>query len=171
MLNATVARVYVNQVEVGSLPMDQYRRIVDDVNAEVHGDRRLYLAQAFNLVKCAYRVVTLILKLALILFLLVLISGTLVAPDEITWLVAAMRNATPAEVTHGMRVALFVYSGLSAFLVLLAATFIGHRFGYVNQFKDSSGARINLRIREILEVPADGDMGISFADGKSHHEQ
>jgi hypothetical protein len=163
MQNA-IARVYVNQVEVGSLPADQYRRIVDEVRSEVNGDLRLYLAQAFNLARCVARFVIFILEFVPFFCFLTLTLLALATPNALTSLLAAISQATPAEMTQGIRMALLVLGGGSTFAFLLVSLIAGHGFGYINQFSSNIGTRISLRIREILKVPADGDMMIKVRD-------
>jgi hypothetical protein len=56
---------------------------------------------------------------------------------------------------------------MSAFVGILSLAFTNYRYGYFNQFDDA----INHRIRELLEVPAEGNMKVNIVDDSIHHEQ
>lgn len=160
-----VFRVYVNQVEVGALPEQEYRAIVAAATHTVKDDRRLYLAQAFNLVGCIYRLAKGVALLMPLLLFFAGVAGVLAAPGVMADTLTALRQATPTEVIDAMRIIVGVFGGMTIVSLALAACFTGHGFGYINQFKSAISERISLRIRAILEVAADGDVEVHVGKG------
>ena len=101
-------------------------------------------------------------------WLLLLIGVVLFDPESMTWILAEIVKAKPAEITNAMRVAILVSIGFTMFTFLVSPVFLGsssYRFGYVNQFDNA----INKRIRSLLEVPAEGNMQVVVVDGDGNH--
>lgn len=164
MQNPGVFRVFVNQVDVGALPEQDYRAILSEAKREVKGDIRLYLAQALNLIGCLFRATKLFVQFMPVTMFLGGALALFAAPDEVEMLIAAIRAATPAEVTNCLRMML-LWTALGVTIILLAAVIAGYGFGYIDQFQSAIGERVNLRIRRLLEVPADGEMTVHVSPG------
>ncbi|MBB5546691.1 hypothetical protein [Paraburkholderia fungorum] len=140
----------MNDIEVGALPADQYNSIVKMVRA----DRRLYVAQAFNYIGATWRLVALSLRYVPILWFLALIVLEVGAPSSVTDLIAAMRQATPAEINHAICWMLGIGCFVSMIIVALSMLLGGYPTGVVDQFD----GKISHHIRSLLEVPAEGKM-------------
>ncbi|WP_058048815.1 hypothetical protein [Janthinobacterium sp. Ant5-2-1] len=164
-MQSSVCRVYVNQVEVGALPEQDYRSPVAEAQREVKNERRLYLAQAFNLIGCSYRVAKLTVFLLPLQLFFSVVAGLLFAPSMMAELLEAMRHASATEVIAAMRTLVQIWVIITIFLLFTVAMFSGNWFGYINQFTKAVGERISLRIRAILEVAADGVVEVNI--GKS----
>lgn len=57
-MSHAIARVFVNDVEIGSLPADQYQHILDAARR----NRRLYASQTLNIALTLFRLTTKILR-------------------------------------------------------------------------------------------------------------
>ena len=90
----------------------------------------------------------------------------LIAPDLVTEMITFIRVATPGEITTKLRF-LLVFSGLVEILLALplAILVMRFRFGYINKFESAIRERISMRIRAILEVPAEGDVDVHVGKG------
>ncbi|MBU9439112.1 hypothetical protein KTE91_28945 [Burkholderia multivorans] len=152
MGTAAIARVYVNDVEVGALPADQYNRIVKDVRA----DRRLYVAQAMNYIGFVWRFVAHSLRFVPIFWFAALVVAEILGPSIVTDLIAAMRQATPTEVNHGICWML----GAGMIFSMLTVSFCMFAGAYPSGLVDEFEAKISRQIRSLLEVPAEGTMSV-----------
>lgn len=148
-----IARVYVNQVEVGSLPTDQYNSIAKEARKDV----RVWISQGMNVFMATFRFVVDSLRLApwACFLLSVLLLAT--SPDLLTHFFTVMATATPAEATKLYGLAVFSGSVMAIFSNLVGIAFGWQSpYGYVNEVDRV----INQKVRQILEVPAVGDMTI-----------
>lgn len=160
MSNA-IARVYVNDVDIGSLPADQYKNIV----IEIRRDRRLWVAQILNLLAVAFRFVAMLMKVLPFFLFYVTLLGVLFAPESISEIMVYIQSATPDEIVQRMRQVIVASLFLSFLIMLISSIVSGYRYGYANQFDKD----INKRIRNILEVPTEGDMRVSIISGDGYH--
>lgn len=160
MQNPGVCRVFVNQVEVGALPEQDYHNLVAEAKREVKGDRRLYLAQTVNLLGCIIRSAKITLFTIPMLLFLGVATGILFAPNVMADTVTALRQASSVEVIAAMRTIVLTFSAAAVLALALGAALTGYEFGYFNQFQSAISERISLRIRAIMEVAADGDVEV-----------
>jgi hypothetical protein len=156
MENSNVFRVYVNQVDVGAIPESEYRAIVAEANESVKEDNRLYLAQAINIGGCFIRLAFRVLELSPMVIFLGLVIGTSFTPDLIVDIVTSVRAASASQIVSFMQLLGISSMFIAGFILLMG----GNSFGYINQFDNAIASRISLRIREILEVAAEGEVSI-----------
>ncbi|MGY6257273.1 hypothetical protein ACXIVK_27830 [Paraburkholderia caledonica] len=149
MANA-IARVYVNDIEVGTLPADQYNKIVKMVRA----DRRLYVAQAMNYFKVLLRCLFLTIRYVPTALFFALFLFEITSPSSVTDVIVGMRQSTPEAVNHG--VCWLLGTGwIVSMLFVVVGMFDGvFPTGAVDQFD----RKISHHIRSLLEVPAQGKM-------------
>lgn len=156
-MNSRVARVYVNNIEVGSLPADQYEQIIKNSKR----NWKNYISQAFNILWVSWRIgVRIILTVPVIWFMVAFLS---VIFDEtiLTTIFTAIQTNSPEQNTQYFKNTLNISVLISSLSIFLSSIFIGARsFGYVNLFD----LAINRKIREILEVPTDGDVNVTVID-------
>lgn len=155
---SSVARVYLNDVEVGSLPSSQYEAIVKDARQ----DKRLYLRQALNVIATvlrffinAYRYI----PHAWFNLLVIVVIADSLWPGLGSDFMAALMKMTKTEPKASLdvfRIALFWGFAFTSFSMLLGMASGSLTFGAVNEFD----CAINRRIRAILEVPAEGQMTV-----------
>ncbi|WP_429359308.1 hypothetical protein [Paraburkholderia sp. GAS32] len=155
MTNA-VARVYVNKIEVGTLPADVYNKIVKDVRA----DRRLYLGQAWNYICVAYAFLARSILQVPVFWFVALLMCEVLGPSNVTDFITAMRQATPAEVNH----AICWMLGAGSLVSMIVVAFCMYLGAYPSGVVDEFDRKINHQVRSLLEVPAQGDMMVVVAD-------
>jgi hypothetical protein len=151
--DAGVARVYVNEVEVGSLPAVHYARVV----REAWSCKGLYVMQALNIAAVVLRAALAVVRFIPWVWFLALACAAVFAPEALRETFARMSTATPTQLVDAVRQAL---DGAAVLSVVVCGTTVVlgvERFGYVNQFDEV----ISQRIRRILEVPAEGSMRVS----------
>jgi len=161
-MGTAIARVYVNDIEVGALPADKYKKIVREVRA----DRRLYVIQAANYLWAAWHFVAHSLRFVPVFWFIALIVAEVLGPSEVTAFIGAMRQATPAEVNNGicwMLGAGLLFSMLFVFFCM----FVGK---YPSGITDEFGGKINRQIRSLLEVPAEGTMKVVVSGDESNEQ-
>lgn len=151
-MTAAIARVFVNEIEVGALPADQYNKIVKTVRT----DRRLYVAQALNYFNVAWRFLVLTLRFVPVLWFIMLVLAEIIQPSSVTDFIASMRQATPAEVNHAICWAL----GAGWIFSMVVVTFCMGLGVYPTGVVDEFDGKINRHIRSLLEVPAEGTMTV-----------
>jgi hypothetical protein len=151
-MTTEIARIYVNNIEVGSLPAYVYRKIV----GEVRRDKRLYFAQAMNWIWVAIQIALSMLQYAPFTLVVFCIFGLSVGYDAMVDLVKISRTAPPEEVVRFM---VTVFASAIAFNAIVLGFGLGSgslRLGYTNHFDNT----INRRVRMLLEVPAEGDLTV-----------
>jgi hypothetical protein len=153
-MSAAIARVFVNSVEVGSLPVEQYQEIVRQTRA----DKRLYVGQALSALNVLFRFLVKALLMVPVFYFFLFVLLEMGGPSNVTDFITAMRQATPAEVEHAIRMMLGWGFEFSAVLVFMAYGLGGYSTGYVDPFD----VRIAGRIRSLLEVPAEGVLTVEI---------
>lgn len=151
-MNTSIARVWVNDIEVGSLPLATYKAVQESVKRE----KRLYLAFAWEFLCAFFRAFGALFRNVPWVTFALLMAMALFDPASFTGLIADLRTADPESVTKGVRVLLqtsFLITFLCIFMAVLTA---GRKFGFKNPFD----AALSRRIRSLLEVPTDGELTI-----------
>lgn len=168
-MQSGVARVYVNAVEVGSLPTDQYRRIVN----ETKKDRRIYFRQAVNISFSALRFLIYSFRnipFAWFMFFVVVVLADSISPGFGTDFLHAIMAITKVELNASLdafRIALFWGFAFTTFSFLLGVASGALDFGAVNEFD----LAVNQKIREILEVPTEGPVTVLIEENSNLIQQ
>ncbi|MDF9779258.1 hypothetical protein [Pseudomonas baetica] len=162
-MSASIARVHVNGIEVGSLPLETYNTIV----ACVRQDRRLYLAFTVKLLGVGLRML-LWGTCAVPVFLMIAFAFVLLAePASITDLIATARAATPEAITAALKATLlFTWIGMLVLVPAVMAMFCPSLLAFSNPFTDA----INRDVRSMLEVPAEGRVWVRIVEAPSSAE-
>ncbi|WP_116893155.1 hypothetical protein [Pseudomonas savastanoi] len=148
-MSSSIARIHLNGVEVGSLPVEVYNSIVSTARQ----DRRLYLAYAFRGVGLIVRLLARSIVAVPGFLLLAFSFLVLVDPASTTDLITSLRAATPEEIGAGLKATLvFTWVWTVVLLPALLALFCPSQIAFDNPFTDS----VNQRVRSMLEVPTEG---------------
>lgn len=160
-----IARVYVNNIEVGTIPASQYEKI----RQRVRGDWRLYLLQGFNTIKVLIRFSLVAFnQIPWLWFLLTTIGVVFLSDSDWQATINAIKAMSLGDLTSYGRKAL-VYSWVFNMLALLLAMgFHGSasRYGFVSHFDDA----VSHDLRHILEVPTEGDVMVSVTNEDITHD-
>lgn len=151
-MQSSIARVYVNRIEVGTLPADTYHAIVKSVRRE----RRLYLGWAFAATQACLRPVIEFYKSlpATVVGLLLLLAA--IWPDLFTAFITDLKAATPAQITEALRGLLRYLSLVFMFGFPLLVLFKRDLMSFESPFDRA----ISHHIRSLLEVPAEGSLTV-----------
>jgi hypothetical protein len=143
-----IARLFVNDVEVGSLPEEQYLSILGQVKSE----HRHYLMAVLRLLWSGWSAI--MVALGCFSPLLITIVALLVwgAPNESAEFIDSVQKATPLQIVELLKILLTAFFMLSL-VVLGTMIFVGYNFGYISPWKDAR----NKRLRRVMEVPTKGD--------------
>ncbi|MDF4211133.1 hypothetical protein P2W50_31265 [Pseudomonas protegens] len=158
-MSSSIARIHVNGVEVGSLPLETYQSIVSGVKK----DRRLHLALAYGFVGGVIRVLLAGLRHA------PWIAGALIglfavaSPETFAQFLVELKAADPADITRfigvSAKAAFWMASFGSVFIVMIKA-------GFRNPIDEA----ISLKIRTALEVPAEGRIRVQVVEAPTSAE-
>lgn len=152
-----VARVYVNTIEVGSIPLQDYF----DMKKKSFREYKNYIAQAFNYLYTLFIIASrVIMNVPAIWFTIALILAFFDS-TIITDFFSVVQSNSPQQNTD-----LFIYIlnrslMLSAFVVLLMFPLTGGdltRYGFQDKFQLS----VVNQLMKILEVPALGDIEVTY---------
>lgn len=156
-----IARIFVNQIEVGSLPASQYRYIAK----QARRDWRLWVGQLFNLFTVFAQFLAAAIRIIPFVWFIAFVGLTIFSPKDTINLFASLPIITPEKLSEDfqllLRVSLILsilYLGVEG--ILTAASEKPGKFGYVNMFDDA----IAQEIREVLEVPAKGRVHIRIEE-------
>ncbi|NVL48684.1 hypothetical protein F2S72_01580 [Pseudomonas syringae pv. actinidiae] len=150
-MSSSIARIHVNGIEVGSLPVEIYNGIV----SATRQDRRLYFSYVFRAVGLTLRMLVRS-TVAVPGFLLLAFSFFLIVePASITGLIASLRAATPEEITATLKATLLFTWWVTVISVpAVSALFCPGQIPFNNPFTES----VNRRVRSMLEVPTEGPL-------------
>ncbi|MGP5511898.1 hypothetical protein [Pseudomonas helleri] len=139
--------VSVNGISVGQISEHD----MESIYRSVRRDKRLWLAQGFQVVKGAFNAAVAALKLTPLTLFGYAVVGAMMEPAKLNQAL----TTTPAEVFLAGTIISFAFS---CFAVLVASLFERRVFGFIDQFAQERARRI----RVLLNVAADGE--VSFTD-------
>ncbi|ECC1675615.1 hypothetical protein FNX24_21680 [Salmonella enterica] len=151
-----VAIIRVNNIEVGSMPVSQYEEIVKSVKKEW----RTRIASVFSYISFVWK---LILRLwhyfvhgiSVIVALFMLYS--LYHQVEVTQLINELRNANSEYISEMIR-----EITTTCIILTLIAAILSILIQGTPVFVSATENAINKKIREVMEVPAEGQVSITF---------
>lgn len=147
----SIARVFVNRIEVGAVPLAQYQSI----EKRASRDWRLYVAQGFNLLSVSLKFAFAAMLSLPALWLVAAVAWAWLGPDSMLRTLSELGTITPESLREGVSGLMARSVALTlAFHLLYASVFGFHRYGFKNIFEDD----VNRRVREVLEVPAEGNL-------------
>ncbi|EIB3086664.1 hypothetical protein ACM3MO_004946 [Escherichia coli] len=158
-MNAGIAVIKVNNIEVGSMPISQYEEIVKSVKK----DWRTRVAVVFSYVGFVWKFIIRLWSYFVQSFAVIIALSMLYFfshPAETTQFVIELRNASSETIAEGIR----SVTNICVFLTIIASTlsfFIKGTPVYVSASENS----INKKIREVMEVPAEGPVSVTFKKG------
>lgn len=151
-----VVVIKVNNIEVGSMPLSQYEEIVESVKK----DWRTRVASVFSYVGFVRRIVIrlwsyFVQSFAVIIAIFMLYS--LFHSAEVTQFVTELRNAPSERIAEAIR----SITNICVLLTVIACTLSCFIKG-TPVFVSASENGINKKIREVMEVPAEGQVSVIF---------
>ena len=155
-MKSSIARIHVNDIEVGTLPADKYHQIVKSVRHT----RRLYLSWAVSATALVLRKFTQFVCAMPAIAVGASFILLMVLPDTVTQLIADMRTSTPEEITHFLRRVIHLISVLA--IVVFPASVIFSPRSWL--FQSPFDKEISQQIRQLLEVPTEGDLRVEIIE-------
>lgn len=157
---SNVATVYLNGIEIGSLPISQHRAML----AEARRDPQLYLRQVGNLLRMALNLLAAGIGNVPKLWALCLVASLIFLPTELADLV--QRSLPKLPQLSGDQVVTGLQSLLSTSLILsyvvLLLEFVAFpgaaRYGYRDVFHEA----VSFTLRKELEAPAHGKVEVQY---------
>lgn len=151
-----VAVIKVNNIEVGAMPLAQYEAIVK----EVKKDWRTHIASVLSYAGFVWRIASrlwsyFIQSFAVVFSMFMLYS--LYHSPEITQFITALRNAPSENLAEFFR----TITSICITLTVIALT-INLFLKGAPVFVSASEIAINKKIREVMEVPTEGQVSVSF---------
>ncbi|MCL6336296.1 hypothetical protein EXT65_21115 [Pectobacterium carotovorum subsp. carotovorum] len=150
-----VAIIKVNDIEVGSMPLAQYDEIVKDVKK----DWRIWAAMLISNAGFVWRVVNKLWH-NFVQAVMVVVSTLLVYfflnPAEGTLFITELRIASPDTIMTALRNTTVLCIAVTIIINIVWMLVRGHT--YVSP----SEIAINKKIREVMEVPAEGPVTITL---------
>lgn len=149
----SIARVYLNDVEIGSMPIAQYKTIVADVKT----DYRLYILQAWVVLKGAVNITFSCFHGVAMSSLLLLSLLVVFFPEDLIASITELKNYSLVDIVETSRtVFIYLWIFTSLLMPLLLAFSSKPVYGIYNCFNN----KINYEIRRLLEVPTEGNLNV-----------
>ncbi|EFJ5374110.1 hypothetical protein AFM41_004430 [Escherichia coli] len=151
-----IAIVKVNNIEVGSMPISQYEEIVKSVKK----DWRTHVASVFCYIGFAWRI---ILKLwhyfvhGFAIFIASIMFYSIYHQAELIHLITFLRNSPSENIAEIIRVITYYCIALTVIAVAISIAAKG-----IPIFVSATEIAINKKIREVMEVPTEGQVSITF---------
>ncbi|MCF6783707.1 hypothetical protein [Stutzerimonas stutzeri] len=153
-MTASIARIYVNDIEVGSLPTETYNEIAK----KVRKNRRLYLAWVLAFAEALLRILVRFYGSLPSVFVGLFLLCAAVSPETFTSVVAELKAASPEAITEGVRKLLgFISIVVSVTLPFVLALFPGYA-----RFQSPFEQAVSREIRGLLEVPTEGALRVDI---------
>ncbi len=160
----SIARIYVNNIEVGTLMTSQYQ----DIRKQAFEDWRLYVLQSLNIIGVLLHLCIQVIRGIPMLWFLGAVLFELTAPAEAASVLKQLLQLQPTAQAHYLGQLLWETGLMSLCLVVLPSVLGALRVpGYLNVFD----LAINRKIREILEVPAEGTMNVLVLSAEGTSEK
>ncbi|ECI5749101.1 hypothetical protein D5P88_24460 [Salmonella enterica subsp. enterica] len=155
-MNAGIAVIKVNNIEVGSMPLAQYEEIVESVKK----DWRTRVAAVFSYVGFVWKFIirswSYFVQCFSVLFAMFMLYS-LFHTAELTQFIDEMRSLPSESIANGI---------VSLTQLSVLVTFIGCFLSFLIKgtpvFVSASEDAINKKIREVMEVPAEGQVSVTF---------
>lgn len=155
---AQISHVYVNNIEVGSLPAEQYNAIVKQVKSTPW----LYVRQGINTVWVAFCLAIWALRVTPWVWFIFFLFFSVAEKQAVIDFISTVKSANSAELVQLIKLG-FAYSYPMAFIACFVAEGLkGKLTGYRNYFDDA----ISFKIRRLLEVPAEGPIDVLTLEEK-----
>ncbi|HHN9152361.1 TPA: hypothetical protein ACP7Q6_004234 [Escherichia coli] len=154
----SVAVIKVNNIEVGSMPVSQYEEIVKSVKK----DWLTRIASVFSYVSFAWKLIARLCAYFVQSFTVVIALSMLFFSHspEATQFVTELQNAPSETIVEVIRSVTKICVFLSIIVFALSLFIKGAPI-----FVSASENAINQKIREVMEVPAEGQVSITFKKG------
>lgn len=155
MQNGT-AVIRVNGIEVGAMPLEQYQAIV----REVKSDWLIRIATVTSYIRFSIRLASRFFYYFAMSFLVVFAIFMLYSnfhPAALTQFVTDLQGASPDVIVSVLR----NITQICFMLTLITLVITGYTMGFP-AFVSASQIAINERIREVMEVPAEGTVSVTF---------
>lgn len=162
-MKSPIARVYVNDVEVGSLPADTYKNIVKTVRSTPY----LYLSFFKSLSLLIIRKLFICIQAIPFILIGFLFVMLIIHPESIATLIEEFRVVEPNKLTQELRDLVGTAATLAIFILPLSAMLFPQNWYFYNPFEHE----ISLRIRRLLEVPTEGKVVVEIIDSKDAVEE
>jgi hypothetical protein len=150
------AVIKVNGIEVGAMPLERYEAIVK----EVKEDWRTRIAILFDYVrviwKAAARLSSYFVHSFVVVTAIFMIYSMNHSP-EITQFVTDLRSLPPERIAEGFSTLARMCISLTMLAFVISYILIG-----APVFVSASERAINKKIREVMEVPAEGQVSVTF---------
>lgn len=151
-MTTAIARILVNDIEVGTMPAETYLAIVSSVRKDV----RLYLAYAGAFVGSVLHMLgKFYLSMPTVVAGLLLLLA-MVSPDSFTDLVTELKAASPETITEALR---SLIGNISVFF-LVAAPLLSLVFPAYFRFQSPFDKALSHQVRSLMEVPSDGPIKV-----------
>ncbi|WP_190284465.1 MULTISPECIES: hypothetical protein [Aeromonas] len=154
-----VARVYLNGIEIGSLPVVHHKAML----ARARRDLRLYLAQAINVVRIGGCMLLALFVFVPAVWLAGITLCLLMEPAEagsvVQQVLVVLQQPSAEKAGLFIQGALQVSLFLAAFLV--GASYLmsqGRLYGYRDVFKEA----VHYQLRQEMEAPAQGEVSVLY---------
>lgn len=157
-----IVKIFINEVEVGSIPEEQYLQIVKDVRFELRSDVRTPIKSLLSVLKTFLKFALTTSKVAFFGLAILAAGLVLMQPNIVAEVIREIIGWEPGFLANAMQRFLFIWIGLCLCLTGIGAAMLQHNFGYKDTYTEDFNYRKALRIREILEVPATGDLDVKF---------
>ena len=151
-----IAVVYVNNIEVGSMPASQYDEIVESVK----NDWRIRISGIFQFIGFIWRIFYRSLAFffqSIIVLLGLFMLYSIFDNSELVQLIDSLKGASSGSIAEGIR---------SLTMLCINVTILGGALRLcthgVPTYVSTSETAINKRIRQVMEVPAEGQVAITF---------
>ena len=147
-----VAKVYINSVQVGSIPLEHYEKI----KKFAYKDKKNYILQIFNTIKFLASLTVKAIQFLPFFWLLILFYCILFDQQALTQFIAFLKENSPERIVQFIKDMVSVGLFFVIFYVLLETVLLMNSFGYENAFQSS----IERNVLQLLEIPERGNVFI-----------
>lgn len=156
-MDAQIARIFMNDIEVGSIPMPLYK----EISKRCRKSKFNKIAQGVNIVHASYKIFVKLINFFSSCLIFSMLALLVLAPEEAKQLVVFFRTAPSEDVVFFVSALFKVFSFLFVVLIGINLPYVFSKFGFKNLTKDS----IHWEIRHHLQIPEEGYMTVFDEQG------
>lgn len=162
-MNSYVCRVFVNDIEVGSIPQSDYRKIVLEASEEIKSHFRLLITlQTLNITACLFKIFVRILRAAPVVLTAALLFCAYFESDQMAILLSAVQSSKSADAASILKNLSSIIFCTTSILVMGYSIAFDNTLGFVNQFDERKTQVVNYRVRSLLEVATEGRLHVEI---------
>lgn len=146
----TVAKIFINNVEVGFIPLEQYEKIKKDT----YKSKKNYMLQAIEFFTFILKLMSKTISFIPVTLIILLITILIIDSNSLVEFISLLKVSSPESIVNIIKNALYI-----SFMITLIAVIVSYIFSY-GKINNVFNRAIEDSILQLLEIPERGNVFI-----------